>query len=91
MASSHNSNFNVKKSFNSSKMLESIRSNNEDYINSNNSAQIPNSNEPNNLRDGYEAPVVLNLDKKNNDDKYLTNNGENNKERKKFHLLENPY
>ena len=41
--------------------------------------------------DWYEAPLVNNISNKNNEEKFLTNNGEDNRERKKFHLLENPY
>ena len=87
---------NVKSSFNSSKVLENMKSNNEEYNNSNNSMQRPpNPEEYNNSmersNDGYEAPLVNNISNKNNEEKFLTNNGEDNRERKKFHLLENPY
>ena len=92
---SHNNNNNVKRSFDSTKMLDSIRSNNEDFIYSNNNAQNPYLNESNDSRNrsnsGYEAPVVENVVQNKNEEKNLTNDGNDNKDRKKFHLLENPY
>ena len=92
---SQENNSNVKSSFNSSKALENFNSNNEDYINSNNSMQRPyfqnHDNSIDRSNDGYEAPLVNNLSHNNNEEKYLTNEGNDNKERKKFHLLENPY
>ena len=83
------------KSFNSSKMLESVRSNNEDYINSNNYAQKSNIVESNNsfkerVDNGYEAPLPEDYSAGNKEKVFLTNNDiEMNNKKEQF--LNNPY
>ena len=70
---------NNKKSFNSSKMMESVNSNNISY----NNGQKPSLNECNNSYrersdSGYEAPVVQNYEEKK-EEKIFTNHGNRNK------------
>ena len=93
---------NTKKSFNSSKMMESVNSNNISYNNN----QKPFLNECNNSYrersdSGYEAPVVQNYEEKK-EEKIFTNDGNENKKEdalftndindsKKVSLLENPF
>ena len=83
------------KSFNSSKMLGSVRSNNEDYINSNNYSQKSNIVESNNsfkerADNGYEAPLPEDFAEENKEKEFLTNNGiEMNNKKEKF--LNNPF
>ena len=82
------------KSFNSSKMLESVRSNNEDYINSNNYAQKSNIVDSNNsfkerADNGYEAPLPEDFAEENKEKEFLTNNGieMNNKKEQFLNIL----
>lgn len=82
-------------SFNSSKMIDSIRSsNNEDYYISNNEAQKPAFDESvNSFRErsnsGYEAPVIQDYIENNKEDKILTNYGNKNKEEEEKFLKKN--
>ena len=64
---------NNKKSFNSSKMMESVNSNNISYNNGQNNSYRERSDS------GYEAPVVQNYEEKK-EEKIFTNDGNRNKE-----------
>ena len=44
----------------------------------------------NRLSSGYEAPIVENFDQKNNEEKFLTNEG-NEEDKQKIIFLNNPY
>ena len=86
-------------SFHSSNISESVKSKEEKaYVNddneiSNNFIEKPNLKESIEFRNrensGYEAPLVQNIDQNNNEEKYLTNDG--NEEKKNIKFLDNPY
>ena len=86
-------------SFHSSNISDSVKSKEEKvYVNddkeiSNNFIEKPNLKESIEFRNrensGYEAPLVQNIDQNNNEEKYLTNDG--NEEKKNIKFLDNPY
>ena len=90
----------IKDSFNSSNVYDSGRSKEEkDYACdnkdiSNNINEKPNLEDSsefrNRLSSGYEAPIVENFDQKNNEEKFLTNEG-NEEDKQKIIFLNNPY
>ena len=86
-------------SFHSSNISESVKSKEEKaYVNddneiSNNFIEKPNLKESIEFRNrensGYEAPLVQTIKQNNNEEKYLTNDG--NEEKKNIKFLDNPY